>query len=211
MPVQIDILRSTAELEALRPEWVDLWVRDARATPFQHPAWLLPWWHHFGQGDLRVVTLRDEGSGRLVGLLPLYVYREPATGERQMLLLGAGTSDYLDAVVAPECAAEDVRLGLAVALEADGWDAVYLTQLRAESPMVGAIEGMESVVVGRVAGEATSRCAAVPVSGLPTKVRKEVLFCRNAAIAHGKLELVAATAETIPDAFDHLVETHTAR
>lgn len=209
MPFQIDLVRSTAELEALAPEWVELWHRDPRATPFQHPAWLLPWWHHFGQADLRVATLRSRGV--LLGLIPMYVYREVATGERQMLLLGAGTTDYLDAIVSTECGSEDVAGALDAVCEDDMWDAAYLTQLRPESAMVGAMERMESVSVERFAGEATSRCVAVPISGLPAKVRKEVLFCRNAAIAHGKLELVAATAQTIPSVFDQLVATHTAR
>ena len=211
MPLRIDIVRSTAELEALAPEWTELWERDARATPFQHPAWLVPWWHHFGQPDLRVLTLRSPADGGLLGLIPLYVYRVPATGERQMLLLGAGTSDYLDAVVSPECGAEELARALQAVCGDDGWDAAYLTQLRPESAMVDAVERMRSVRVERFAGEATSRCAAVGISALPAKVRREVLFCRNAAIAHGTLGLVAATAEGIPAAFDHLVATHTMR
>lgn len=211
MPFRTDILRSTAELEALAPEWTELWDRDPRAKPFQHPAWLVPWWHYFGQPDLRVVTMRDMKSGELVGLVPLYVYRDPVSGERQLLLLGAGTSDYLDAIVAPECVAEDIAAALHVVMQEETWDVAHFTQLVAQSPMVRAAAFLSGMAVEPYAGEPTSRSAAVPISGLPAKVRKEVLFCRNAAIAHGKLELVAATAETISAAFDHLVATHTER
>jgi len=48
----LEILRTTSELEWFRPEWEKLWSEDSNATPFQHPAWLLPWWHQFGQDDL---------------------------------------------------------------------------------------------------------------------------------------------------------------
>lgn len=212
MSSRIEILRSTAELEALAPEWIALWHRDPRAKPFQHPAWLIPWWHSFGQPDLCVVTLRDSASNGLRAVIPLYVYREPASGERQLLLLGAGTSDYLDAIVSPECPAEDLAAALRrMCGDEESWDTACLTQLVPESPMVRAIVELGSVAVETFPGEPTSRCPAVPISGLPPKVRKEVLFCRNAAIAHGKLELVSATAETISGAFDHLVATHTER
>jgi len=63
------------------------------ATPFQSPEWLLPWWHQFGQPGLRAVVIRE--SGRPIVLLPLYIYFDEARDERQLLLFGAGTRDYL--------------------------------------------------------------------------------------------------------------------
>jgi CelD/BcsL family acetyltransferase involved in cellulose biosynthesis len=42
----------TAGLEALRADWVDLWRRVPTATPFQSPAWLVPWWRVFDDGEL---------------------------------------------------------------------------------------------------------------------------------------------------------------
>ncbi len=218
-PLQIATVRTTAALEALVPEWTQLWHRAPLATPFGHPAWLVPWWRHFAQPDLRVITLRHPRHGALLGLIPLYLYRDPISGQRQLLLVGAGTSDYLDAVVSPECPAGDLAAALETVLAADlgdatahaTWDVAFLTQLPPESYLVRAIEQLRSVSVERFPGEPTSRCPALPISALPPKVRKDVLFCRNAAIAHGKLDLVAATTETIPSAFDHLVETHTAR
>lgn len=204
------ILRSTAELEALVPEWTVLWEADPHATPFQHPAWLLPWWHHFGQPDLRVLVLRGDG-GRLAAIVPMYVYCEPKSGERQLLLVGAGTSDYLDGVFARSLAAGELARALAELLREPGWDVAHLTQLREASLLLAAVGLIGSAVVETYAGEATSRCAATAVSGLPSKVRREVLFAKNAAIAHGRLELVAAAGEAIVSAFDDLVRTHTER
>ncbi len=67
------MLASDAALRGLRPEWEALWRRAAAAaTPFQSPAWLLPWWGAFGTGRPRAAALRG-GDWRLLGLLPLYL------------------------------------------------------------------------------------------------------------------------------------------
>ena len=248
MPLTSAILRSTAALESLVPEWTELWEAAPDARPFQHPAWLLPWWHQFGQPDLRVVTLRKAGSGRLVGLVPLYIYQKPGVeqqpgnqqqpdrnqrpgidrqagidgqaggsggrrgaGERQLLLLGAGTSDYLDGIVLAECSAEELAQALRPLWAEVAWDVAYLTQLPPESRLVRALELLGSEGVETFAGEPTSRCPARTISELPAKVRREVLFCRNAAIAHGRLELNRASGNDLHGAFDDLVVTHTAR
>lgn len=91
----IAIIETDAELEALAPEWDALWRATAAAAPFQSPHWLLPWWRRFGTGMPRVATLRH--GGRLAGLLPLYVLPD----ERKALPIGAGTTDYLDALGDP--------------------------------------------------------------------------------------------------------------
>jgi hypothetical protein len=44
--------------------------------------------------------------------LPFYVYWDPHRKERQLLLIGAGTSDYLDGIFAPECRTEHVTAAL---------------------------------------------------------------------------------------------------
>src|SRR5579872_1238920 len=95
----INILASFPELAAIESDWLDLWRRDPRATPFQSPMWLLPWWRHFGSDDLRVVTVRE--AGRLVALAPLYVVRDEE--ESLGLFAGTGVSDYLDALCSGDC------------------------------------------------------------------------------------------------------------
>lgn len=96
---EIEIVTSLVGLEALRPEWQLLWQRVPQATPFQSPAWLIPWWRVFGAGDeLLTVVLRSNGS--LIGLVPLYIH----TGEdgRKLLPVGIGISDYLDPLLEPQ-------------------------------------------------------------------------------------------------------------
>jgi CelD/BcsL family acetyltransferase involved in cellulose biosynthesis len=50
-------------------EWDELADRT-RAVPFVRPGWIAAWWAGFGDGDLRIVTLRR--GGRLAGVLPYY-------------------------------------------------------------------------------------------------------------------------------------------
>lgn len=89
--IRIVAARSGAALEALAAPWAALWRRVPQATPFQHPAWLIPWWRAFAHGDLWVLALYRRV--RLVGVLPLS--RE---GDR-LLPLGVGVTDMLDALV----------------------------------------------------------------------------------------------------------------
>ncbi|PWS37014.1 glycosyl transferase family 1 [Falsiroseomonas bella] len=84
-----------ATLEPLREEWAALWEAVPDATPFQHPDWLIPWWRHLGVGELLTLALRH--AGRLVALMPLWIHAP----DRALLPLGIGTTDWLDALVAP--------------------------------------------------------------------------------------------------------------
>lgn len=92
--MRAQILTRLSELESLEDEWQALYERSAEASPFQSPDWLLPWVRQFAsQAALRVVALRNQS--RLVGLLPLLDQGQPVcTG-----LIGAGITDYLDALV----------------------------------------------------------------------------------------------------------------
>ena len=211
--VKLQVLRTTAELEALRTEWIRLWETDPRARPFQRPEWLLPWWRQFGQPDLRAVLFREDG--RLVGLLPLYVYSHEGTGERLLLLVGAGTSDYLDGVFGPECGVDEIVRAMELLRSEGGWEVGHLTQLAAGSLVLAAMERMATgaggAAVRRYAGESCSRCRALPMRELPGKVRRQVMYSRNFAISRGRLLLTVADAGTWEEMFAELVRTHTER
>ena len=88
------LIERTVELEALVPEWLALWERTD-ATPFQSPAWLLPWWQTFRPGELFTVVVRREGL--LVGLAPFYI--EDGVYGRRLLPLGLGLTDHLDILI----------------------------------------------------------------------------------------------------------------
>ena len=210
MPVSLEysLLRTTADLEALVPEWRALWSAIPSAKPFQRPEWLLPWWKQFGQPDLHAVCMRR--AGELVGLIALYVYAEPQSGERQLLLLGAGTSDYLDGLFLASCTPVEIRAALATVAEENTWDTLHLTQLPPESLLKAALDEVDAALVQRHPGEICSRCPAALIADLPRKVRSEIRYFRNAAIGRGKLRLEIADAASCTDFLNILVKLHAA-
>src|SRR5437764_11448317 len=112
VPLNIDSLESLEALQAIEPEWRALWERDHAATPFQGPDWLLPWtkWL-WGGGKLRIFTVRS--GPELVALAPLFLWGYGSRPEMiRVSLLGAGISDHLGMVAAPEFELEAARLVL---------------------------------------------------------------------------------------------------
>lgn len=99
MPAHTPALVSgAAALEALRPEWTELFYASATPNPFAHPAWLLTWARHFiGPAQVYVVTVRDE-EGALIGVAPFYRQRyspRRAPAITALQLLGTGQHVHL--------------------------------------------------------------------------------------------------------------------
>src|SRR4028119_1048613 len=81
------VLRNTKDFASLKQEWDDLYKSCPSGTPLPSWGWLYSWWEVYGGPyDLRLITLRNGGSGLLVGLLPLMVRRPPSFG--RLLLIG---------------------------------------------------------------------------------------------------------------------------
>lgn len=112
--------------EEIEDEWWALWRRDPAATPFQSPAWLIPWRRHFSDGDDVVLALRGE-SGRLLALLPFFRL------EGRLLLWGAGTSDWLGGLFDPSLDPQALSHALASLSEP-----LDLFQLPEVSPLLAA-------------------------------------------------------------------------
>lgn len=199
------VLRATEDLEQMAPAWRRLWREDSQATPFHSPDWLLPWWHNFGQPDLRAVVLLHGTAP--VGLLPFYIYREPGAHERRLLPIGISTTDYLGGVFSPACTDDDVEAGLR-ALLADGeWDEMMATQLRATARVLRVMPRLRPDLE-RFDTESCSRTAALRLSELPQKIRRNAMYYRNRALRQGTLELTVADESNWQEAFDALVGLH---
>lgn len=96
--LRVQVLSSAVELSAFEPVWWELFLHTPDATPFQSPAWLLPWIETFvSEKRLRAIVVLEGRS--LVGLLPLVIVDE--AGGRVARIAGSGTSDYLDALIEP--------------------------------------------------------------------------------------------------------------
>jgi CelD/BcsL family acetyltransferase involved in cellulose biosynthesis len=93
--MRLELVTSVERLAELEPDWWELW-RAAGASPFQSPAWLLPWLQAFTREPV-LSTIAVHEQGRLEALFPLMAlhYR----GERLAAPIGMGISDYLDVIV----------------------------------------------------------------------------------------------------------------
>lgn len=187
----IAVVDTEAGLAALEPEWDALWQRSPDSTPFQSPRWQLPWWRQFGTGMPRVATERRDGA--LVGLLPLYVLPE----ERKALPIGAGTSDYLDALGDP------TRLLPAVLarLRQDPVDVCDLAEVRPDSTLL------------RLGGEWTdaSPCPVLVLEDVPAMTKRKLRTARNRAERIGGWTIEEAGPAEWPAFLADLVRLHQAR
>jgi CelD/BcsL family acetyltransferase involved in cellulose biosynthesis len=201
------LLRNTAALEAFVPQWRDLWKEDSEATPFQTPEWLLPWWHQFGQTELRAAVVFQHD--RPAAFLPFYIYPEPSTGERKLFLVGAGTTDYLDGLFAPACTLEQVQCGVQAILQPGGWDSLTALQMKPGSLLSKALQYVTAAQ--GFLSESCSRMPALSIEHLPTKIRRNALYYRNRAQRAGNLEFKIADASNCIEAFNTLQALHTRR
>jgi CelD/BcsL family acetyltransferase involved in cellulose biosynthesis len=199
--MKTQIITTTEELQALEPEWLELWRRAPDATPFQSPAWLLPWWRHFGSHQLSVITLRE--NGQLSGIAPLYVLRED--DESLGMLLGTGTSDYLDVVTTTDVSPIVEEM---VRLECQMWD---LQQLRPTSPMLQFVapDGWSDSVIDQ------DRCPILSLGEtgprLSTHFQKKLRYYRRSLYRLGSMTFETADASNIELLIDALFELHAAR
>lgn len=117
-------------LTALRPQWLELCCRAPDSTPFQSPAWIIPWWKHFGSGQLCALAVND--GRRLAGFVPFFIVH--SEGRRNLVLIGTGNTDYLDVLFDDE-ARRDAATLLSEHLckNRGSWDTCDLQNLRKDS------------------------------------------------------------------------------
>ena len=203
-----ELITTTESLVSRIAEWQELWAQDTRATPFQSPEWLLPWWKHLGVGELFTIAARDDD--RLIGLLPAYIYQPPATNQRQLLFLGIGTSDYLDALMTPG-REQDVLPLLFDCLMAhrSRWDVAYLQQLRCDSPLLRLPQLARNLAAERDADPCYFLFPGA--NHTKPKMRENLSYYRRRAERSGHLRVQTADAATALTLFNALVSFHSSR
>jgi CelD/BcsL family acetyltransferase involved in cellulose biosynthesis len=148
--VQLEIVRTRADFDALEPEWDALFERAALShQAFQRFGWLWHWCNHFvGEGwsapKLAVVTGRV--GGRLVMVWPLVIER--IAGLKQLAWMGDPVSQYGDVLVEPQYASPAcLRLAYEFAVDASGADVVLLRKVRADAVVARLLAEMHAPVV----------------------------------------------------------------
>ena len=133
--LRCEFISNPQRLYEIEKDWRELWSSLSNATPFQSPDWLLPWWKHYGEGEL--FSFAFWVNGKLVGLAPMQIFRSPSEPMRKVFLLGTGNSDYMDVVFDPACQSQcSGALISEIRNRSDCWDVCCWQRLRPGSPML---------------------------------------------------------------------------
>jgi CelD/BcsL family acetyltransferase involved in cellulose biosynthesis len=133
--MQIEWFTEPSVFAQLADEWNDLVARSVSDTLFLTHEWQQTWWHHLGNGALRVITFRED-DGALIGIAPLFAEANDA-GSISLALVGCvDVSDYLDVIVARGAEERVYPALLDTLARADfpAWEWLRLCTLPARSP-----------------------------------------------------------------------------
>jgi CelD/BcsL family acetyltransferase involved in cellulose biosynthesis len=205
--LRLERITTAGELAALAPEWQRLWASTPSATPFQSPHWLLPWWKHIARGSLATRALRT-ADGELVGLAPLYVYTDAASGRRHLFPIGIATTDYLDPLVRPGWERPAWRrLMEDLAESCAEWDVLELPQLRWRPPLQPA-RGWRAELVPAEPNPVLPIAPGTTRLPLPRSMMQNIRTARSRAARAGRMTYELADPQTIPVFLDALEALH---
>ncbi len=142
MTLSINTYQDVRGFNELAGEWNDLLHRSAADTVFLTLEFQRVWWRYLGKGDLRIVTVRDDGE--LVGIAPLFSTADSASRRVLAIIGGVEVADYLDLIVA-RGREEEVYTALLDYLtwpEASDWDVFDLCNVHQDSPTLALLPAL---------------------------------------------------------------------
>jgi CelD/BcsL family acetyltransferase involved in cellulose biosynthesis len=203
------VLRRTADLEALEPAWWELWRQTPTSTPFQSPAWLIPWWRHFHPGELATVAVL--WGDRLLGLAPSYL--ESGSYGRRLLPLGISVSDHHDVLLDPDHEAEAAQALVQAWSEDPSWDRLELEELAPDAVALRlpSPSGCEDILADQSPCPVLELCGAGFASVVPKPKRANLNTARNRAARQGPVAVARAVGADVAEALEHLIRLHAGR
>ncbi len=169
--MQLRIIHSLDEFEALAGEWNHLLEYSASHVPFLRHEYLAAWWRTLGggewkHGELCIVTAHDD-SGGLTGAAPLF-FTENRSGEPALMLLGSiEISDYLDVLARPQDLDEFLER-LLECLDGPGvppWKVLDFYNLLDASPTLPALQAVAARRGWLTTLERLQHCPSIPLPG----------------------------------------------
>jgi len=159
--IQIEAFQEPSAFDRLAGEWEALLHRFVGDTIFLTPAYQRSWWRHLGEGDLLLLTVRE--NGELVGVAPLFSLERE--GRRLLQTVGCvEVSDYLDWILAPgrETAVLEALLDFLGGFVA--WDEMDLCNIHRDSPTLALLPALARARGWSASVEVQEVC---PVVNLP--------------------------------------------
>lgn len=207
--VECELVRCSLRLEELEEDWRDVWNSLPDATPFQSPDWLLPWWKHYGEGQLFSFAFWD--GARLVGLAPLQIFRSAADSRRKLFLLGTGNSDYMDVLFDPAWRQPCLSaLFSEIRKWSDCWDVCSFQRLRRASPLMDELDDTSG---WRVQNGEQTPCVAIDLHDLrhgSVMLKRSQSYGRKLQRVH-PYSFEEAQPETLDEFSDALERLHQQR
>jgi CelD/BcsL family acetyltransferase involved in cellulose biosynthesis len=183
----VEIVGGSPPLEELASDWWRLFRSAPTATPFQSPAWLLPWSRHLGRGEIRTVLVRN--GGELIGLAPFSLDAEGGAGVLRPL--GSGVTDICDALIGAEGGSEiAVAAAIVKALRDDlAAERVVWDGLPPGSPVLRAAAELTAIAVSEEIAPVLrlTSMTADPLEAVPRGMRDSLRASRRRADALGAL------------------------
>jgi CelD/BcsL family acetyltransferase involved in cellulose biosynthesis len=206
--MRAEIVRGSEALGALAPDWWRLFHAASSPTPFQSPAWLLPWCRHLGRGQALALQVR-EGS-ELVGLLPFSLAEED--GERVLRPLGSGITDICGGLVRAGQDREIAAVAVAALLEDAAWDRCEWDGLPPHSPFLQWEHGVQAARSEEVAPVLSiPRGARELGDAVPCGMVENLGACRKRAENMGGLSIHVPSAAECASFLECLFALHAAR
>ncbi|MBN1978771.1 MAG: GNAT family N-acetyltransferase [Anaerolineae bacterium] len=142
MALSIDTYRSVSGFKELEDEWNGLLHRSSADTVFLTLEFQRVWWRYLGEGELLIVTVRDDGE--LTGIAPLFATAN-SEGKRVLAIVGCvEVADYLD-LIAAKGREEEVCAALANYLASPhvpAWDVLDLCNVHQDSPTLAVLPSL---------------------------------------------------------------------
>lgn len=133
MNLTVEIHSDPEIFDALADEWAALLRRASTDVPFLTPSYQRVWWRHLGEGDLCLLSVREDPHP--VGIIPLFLTR-PSKGPTLQFTGCVDVSDYLDGVILSgrEVEVWDAALEALDGPAAPDWEWMDLCSIPAPSP-----------------------------------------------------------------------------
>jgi CelD/BcsL family acetyltransferase involved in cellulose biosynthesis len=169
--MELEVIRTLTEWQALEPAWNDLLDRSIVRVPFLRHEFLSAWWTHLGgygewpHAALHVVIARE--SGRLVAAAPLMLSVD-LHGSPILAWIGSECmADYLDFLAEPEFLSEfvDLLFERLTGPEAPDWRSMDLYNLQETSPSLPVLQRAASARSLPFLHTVGGTCQFVPLPG----------------------------------------------